>query len=259
MTDDLTKKTDWDRKTTVTDAADSVDRIALRATLVENAKLSAEVANLRDRVRELQNEIEDHECVCDHDSGIEPDVLESATVIELKEQAARLQRLLDAERRSHDELRDKHRAFERDYRAQAQELHGMRDPMRREGRERELLTQIGVLQTQVFEWQAKHRNVQSSLERSLGPHAGQAMRLQARYDALTAAGEAGVSPALINPAVLTLPAEQRLAPSLPAPKDYYERMREEVNNSRATTVAELKRKVIGMLSDALDELSDEEL
>lgn len=229
----------------VAEAGESPERIALGGALMENARLWAE--NKR-----LQGELDawdEHECVCDHDSGIDPDVLESATVIELKEQNEGLSQRLERVQSEFRKFRHQHELMDRDYREKAAELHSLRDPLKREGRERDLLTQIGVLQTQVFDEQAKLRAANVSLDNmrlSSGVDLTRARALESRHNAMVQLGNSGRAYA-------------QLPPSTPPPPTYYERMRDEVNNTRASTVDELKRKVIGLLSDAIDDLTSEDL
>lgn len=156
-----------------------------------------------------------------------------------------------------------------DYRKKARELHDLQDPTKREGREAQLLTQLGAMQSELFDTQAQLRSANGSIEQMSAIPETARRQLKARGEALAKLQSETEKTwrihddAIKSGALLPAPADSP-QPLLTASvatereRDYYERLIEEVNGTRARSVKDLKAKFIGMLSDMMDGLTGED-
>lgn len=173
----------------------------------------------------------------------------------LREDNARLRRELSLEREKL-ELTDK------DYRRVCNELAEMRRPEMREGRERRLLEQLGESQAAMLEAQHQMRLANVRVEMQPGysvmdPDERERQKLAAEQQL-----RAGYN--VYRQEAKTLGCREEVAAramltSGPADRAYYERLLDEVNNTKAASVSELRRKVAGFLAEAMDALDGADL
>jgi len=149
------------------------------------------------------------------------------------------------------------------------ELSAMSNPEKREQREADLLIQLGATKSQLFEEQARNRELNHQCEqlRSISP--AEKAEMKERGDRMLATLEA-------TQRALGVPYDERHARSLPAhtqdmlaqreeelvgktqtqlDRERYQMLIGQVRSTRAVTVGGLKTKLVGMLSDLIDDLA----
>lgn len=260
----------------------------IEALQIENAKLRSGEDYYPADDDEAEEDADDATWTCPVCGGVELDVaykenlahLEAcidASVDTHRRAASDLRRELDAMQArlsrvqsEHTSLQDRHRHLESAHYKLSTDLSAMNNPAKREEREAKLLIQLGTLQEQLFQEQARNRELNHQCEQYRGRTPAMAaqqheagLRMLATLESTQRAygvayGErhARSLPASTQETIAKREDELVAKTQAQLDRERYEMLIGAVKSTRATTVGGLKTKILGLLSDMVDDLAE---